>query len=158
MKKRDGILRLIITYKTVVGICEVLLSAGLIHVFGKNLGPIIAKVAVAFRMDITNPIVAGAIKHASALQPSTYIGITMVLFSFGALNIVEAWGLHLRQRWAEWLTVIATSLLIPFEVKEVVKGVTALKVAVLVINIAIVIYLARHKELFHRRRASAARH
>jgi uncharacterized membrane protein (DUF2068 family) len=66
------------------------------------------------------------------------------------LNLIEAYGLHKRLRWAEWLTVFATGLLIPFEVYEVWRRFSLLGVAVLVLNIAIVIYLAKHKELFPR--------
>lgn len=150
-KKKEGLLRIIIIYKTVVGVLEVLISAGLIHMFGKDLEQAFTNIALAFNLNLESPLVGKAIKEASSLQDGTYIGITLVIFSFGVLNIIESWGLHLRQRWAEWLTVIATSLLIPLEVREIIKGITALNASVLVINVAIVYYLARHKELFKRR-------
>ncbi len=149
-KKKEGFLRLIIIYKTVVGILEVLISAGLVHMLGKDLEQTFTNMALAVNLNIESPFVGKAIKEASSLHDSTYIGITLVLFSFGVLNIIEAWGLHMRQRWAEWLTVIATSLFIPLEVREIVKGITLLNAALLVMNVAIVYYLARHKELFKR--------
>jgi uncharacterized membrane protein (DUF2068 family) len=34
------------------------------------------------------------------------------------LELVEGGGLFYRKRWAEWLTVVATSLLVPLEVYE----------------------------------------
>jgi uncharacterized membrane protein (DUF2068 family) len=43
--------------------------------------------------------------------------------------------------WAEWLTIIITSSLIPFEIYEICRHPTAIKVAVLLINVAIVAYL-----------------
>src|SRR5437899_6513492 len=40
-------------------------------------------------------------------------------------------GLAMRRRWAEYLTVIATGILIPYEAYEVVKHVTLFKVTCL---------------------------
>jgi len=52
-------------------------------------------------------------------------------------------GLFLRKRWAEWLTVVATTLLIPLELYELVRKPSALKGAGLIVNILIVLYLVR---------------
>ena len=59
------------------------------------------------------------------------------------LELVEGVGLFYRQRWAEWLTVVATSLLIPFELYEVVRNPSLLKAGGIAVNIVIVIYLFR---------------
>jgi uncharacterized membrane protein (DUF2068 family) len=71
--------------------------------------------------------------------------------------LVESYGLHKRQLWAEWMTVVGTGLMIPYELYEIFKHVTTLKVVVLVINSLIVYYLARHKELFHSRKEERGR-
>jgi uncharacterized membrane protein (DUF2068 family) len=54
----------------------------------------------------------------------------------------EGTGLWLDQLWAEYLTVIATSLLLPFEVYELVSRPSFWKVGGIVVNVAIVVYLA----------------
>jgi uncharacterized membrane protein (DUF2068 family) len=41
--------------------------------------------------------------------------------------LVEGTGLWLDQLWAEYLTVVATSLLVPLELYELVRHPTALK-------------------------------
>ena len=74
------------------------------------------------------------------------IGIGAVLF--GALELTEAVGLARRRRWAEYLTVIAGCIGIPFEVMEVLRRQTPVRVIILLINVAIVIYLAWQKHLF----------
>jgi uncharacterized membrane protein (DUF2068 family) len=43
--------------------------------------------------------------------------------------------------WAEWLTVIITSSLVPFEIYEIVRHPTWVRIMVLAINLAIVGYL-----------------
>ena len=74
------------------------------------------------------------------------IGIGALLF--GALELTEAVGLARRRRWAEYLTVIAGCIGIPLEVEEVLRRQTPVRVSILLINVAIVIYLAWQKHLF----------
>jgi uncharacterized membrane protein (DUF2068 family) len=74
------------------------------------------------------------------------LGIGALLF--GILELTEAVGLARRRRWAEYLTVIAGCIGIPFEVMEVLHKQTPIRISILLINIAIVIYLAWQKHLF----------
>ena len=74
------------------------------------------------------------------------IGIGALLF--GLLELTEAIGLARRRRWAEYLTVIAGCIGIPLEVSEVLSRQTPVRISILLINVAIVIYLAWQKHLF----------
>ena len=68
--------------------------------------------------------------------------------AYALLEGVEAIGLWFSKRWAEYLTFVATIVFIPYEIDELVKGITALKVVALVINLAIAVYLLYAKRLF----------
>jgi uncharacterized membrane protein (DUF2068 family) len=72
----------------------------------------------------------------------------LVLIAYALVEGTEGVGLALRRRWAEYLIVFATGLLIPYEVWEVVHKVTLFRVGGLVLNVAIVAYLAYQKRLF----------
>jgi uncharacterized membrane protein (DUF2068 family) len=72
-------------------------------------------------------------------RKSTLYGI--VALAYAALEGAEAYGLWRRRRWGEWLTVLATSLLLIPEVWELTKSTTALKVGALLVNLAVVLYL-----------------
>ena len=61
---------------------------------------------------------------------------------------IEAIGLWFAKRWAEYLTFVATIVLLPIEVRELIKSVTWLKVLALVINLAVAAYLLYAKRLF----------
>jgi uncharacterized membrane protein (DUF2068 family) len=67
----------------------------------------------------------------------------LVALAYGTLEGVEAYGLWRRRRWGEWLTVVATSLLLIPEIWELSKGVTPLKAGALIVNLLIVAYLLR---------------
>lgn len=65
----------------------------------------------------------------------------IVALAYGALEAVEAYGLWRRRRWGEWLTVIATSLLLVPEIWELTKSISVLKLGALLANLLIVAYL-----------------
>src|SRR4051794_38691818 len=67
----------------------------------------------------------------------------LAALGYGTLELVEGVGLWLDQVWAEYLTVIATTLLIPFELYELARNPTILKAGGILINVLIVLYLAR---------------
>ena len=68
--------------------------------------------------------------------------------AYALLEGTEGVGLAMRRRWAEYLTVIATGVLIPYEAYEVVHHLTLFKVGALLLNLAVVGYLAYRKRLF----------
>ena len=77
--------------------------------------------------------------------------LTFLMLSAGAyfvLELVEAIGLWHEKRWAEYLTAVATSGLLPLEIVELIRKVTVIRVGALVINLAIVIWLLYRKRLF----------
>jgi uncharacterized membrane protein (DUF2068 family) len=61
--------------------------------------------------------------------------------AYSTVRFVEAYGLWLERTWAEWFALISGTLYIPFEVYEIVRRTTLVHVAVLLINLAIVLYM-----------------
>lgn len=72
--------------------------------------------------------------------------VMAVTVAYTAVVLAEGIGLWMRRPWAEWLTVLATASLIPFELWELLVRPPDRKLAVLVtvlLNGAVVWYLAR---------------
>ena len=82
------------------------------------------------------------------LSKGTLIEAGIALLCYAALEGVEAVGLWRGRRWAEYLTFIATVVLLPFEIYELTARVSPLKVIGLAINVAVVVYLIYAKRLF----------
>ena len=61
--------------------------------------------------------------------------------AYSIVRFVEAYGLWGERTWAEWFALISGTLYVPFEVYELVRRPTAIHVAVLLINLAIVFYM-----------------
>jgi len=81
------------------------------------------------------------IAKVQAISPDKYTVFGIIAIAYGVLEGVEGYGLWRRRRWAEYLTIVATSLLFVPEVYELTKTQTPLKVGALLANIAIVVYL-----------------
>lgn len=118
--KRDGIIVLIAVFKLVKAALLVAAGVGLIE-------------ALKGRIDLS--------RFVHAVTPFKIELASAGAFAYAALFLVEGTGLLMRKRWAEWLTVVATASLIPFEVYEIVKKVSALRIATLIVNILVVAYL-----------------
>jgi uncharacterized membrane protein (DUF2068 family) len=84
--------------------------------------------------------------YVGFFQHQTILGL--VLIAYALVELTEGVGLALRRRWAEYLIVLATGLLIPYEVWEVIHKVTVFRVGGLALNVAIAAYLAYKKRLF----------
>ena len=81
-------------------------------------------------------------------KPSTYHLIAAGLLLYGALQLAEGIGLWSLQRWGEYVAVVGTTLFVPLEVYELTEKVSWLKLVVLIVNVAAVIYLLLSKRLF----------
>ena len=89
-----------------------------------------------------------SLEKVSKLEPSTVTKLIGLMVGYGLLEGVEGWGLWKEKRWAEYLTVVATAGLIPFEIHELTKTVTVFRVGALVLNVAVIVFLVRAKGLF----------
>jgi uncharacterized membrane protein (DUF2068 family) len=83
------------------------------------------------------------IEKVSKISSNQDVVFGIVALGYGVLEGAEAYGLWMRRRWGEWLTVLATSLLFIPEIWELSKSASLLKVGALLVNIAVVAYLIR---------------
>jgi uncharacterized membrane protein (DUF2068 family) len=63
------------------------------------------------------------------------------MFVYASVFMVEGVGLIARRRWAEWFTVLVTASFVPLEIYEIARHPDAIRIAALVVNLAIVAYL-----------------
>lgn len=75
------------------------------------------------------------------LGPGKRVGIGVGALCYAAVFLVEGCGLLAGAVWAEYLTTIITTSLLPIEIYEIVESFSLLRVLVLVANVAIVLYL-----------------
>jgi uncharacterized membrane protein (DUF2068 family) len=148
-RRSRRVLRLIAAERIVRG--TLLLAAGIYLLFNVNsdFGRLAERVLRAIDLDPRRPLFHRFIAYLHHLHASEVRIAALFALGYGVLELVEGTGLWLDQLWAEYLTVIATSLLVPFELYELVRHPSVLKAGGLAVNLAIVAYLVH---LLRRRR------
>jgi uncharacterized membrane protein (DUF2068 family) len=81
-----------------------------------------------------------------------------IAFAYAALRFAESYGLWRARPWAEWLALISGTLLLPFEVRELMRGVTTIRVLLFLGNLGIVFYMYYLLRTGHRLRKAARSH
>jgi uncharacterized membrane protein (DUF2068 family) len=88
------------------------------------------------------------LEHVMAITPRNLFIAGWLVAAYAALEATEMVGLWQARRWAEYLTFVATVVFVPYEIYELSRGVSWLKVLTLLINVAIAVYLLLAKRLF----------
>jgi len=135
------LLRLIAGFKLLKAGLLIAVGVGAFRLLHRDLASVLEHWIEAFRIDPANHFVDAALGKASNLSPDQIKKLGVGSFIYAGLFLTEGVGLWLLKRWAEWLTTIITSSLVPVEIYEIHRHPTPVKLTVLAINLAIVGYL-----------------
>lgn len=109
-----------------------------------------------FHYDLDHSPVVDTIQKSFGYKHSTLVAVAAALLVYALIEIVEAVGLWRADRWAEYLTVVATAMFLPLEIYELTEKISYLKIATLGLNILAVLYILLSKRLFGLRGGRAA--
>ncbi|HET6246724.1 MAG TPA: DUF2127 domain-containing protein [Tepidisphaeraceae bacterium] len=118
------------------------LATQLHRLLDPNVGNSLRDFCHHVRVDPDNRHVHALIEKLTGVSPATLRRLRLGSYLYAALFATEGLGLIFRRKWAEYMTVITTSLLLPVEAYEIFHGHHHVgKIVFLVINVAIVVYL-----------------
>src|SRR3984957_5226501 len=135
---------LIALFKLTKGGLLVIVGIGAHRLLHRDVAETVAHWVDILRVDPDNRYIHRLLTHVLAVTPAQLKAASVGTFIYAGLLLTEGTGLLLRKRWAEYFTIITTAGLIPLEIYEISRHVTFAKFAVLVVNVAIVIYLVAH--------------
>ncbi len=151
---RFGLLRLIALYKIVKVVLLLLVAYGELRLRDASLVAKLLSWASARPYGLEHRMVSQLVEWFSGLSSSRAEALRLVTLGYAAVFAIEGIGLWMQKRWAEWLTVVITASLVPFEVWEMFTRPTFGKLAILLGNVGIVAYLVWHVR--HQQSAAAA--
>jgi uncharacterized membrane protein (DUF2068 family) len=140
MKQRsDLVIRLIALMKLVKAAMLIALGIGLLTMRHEHswLGDWIHAIAI----DPHGKYMSQLLDKIGAMDAHQFMRFGVGSLAYATVFLIEGIGLMLKKPWAEILTVIVTVSFIPLEIYELVVHPTLAKVAVLLINTAVVPYL-----------------
>jgi uncharacterized membrane protein (DUF2068 family) len=148
VRRPDFGLRVIIFWKAFKGTLLVAVSITAFLMVHSDVHDLAMDAVDWLGIDPATPRMVHLLDSLDTLTPRkiTMVGIGAAVVAM--VMFIEAWGLHRRRTWAEWLTVFVTASLIPFEIYHLAIHPSIGKVITLVANVAIVVYLLRHRWLF----------
>lgn len=143
MRRAAG-LQAIIAYKLVKAVAELLVSLFAIWLLVRGAEAGAASLAEVLLEHATR---AWALKVATVIVTSAttrHVEIAaFAAFADAVLSAVEGLALRAGRWWAPWLVVFATGSLLPWELLEILRRPTVIRVLLLLINVAVVLYLVR---------------
>jgi uncharacterized membrane protein (DUF2068 family) len=98
--------------------------------------------ALKLHVDPGNQYLQAALSKLLALDGRQSELLAAATVFYATLFAVEGIGLLFDRAWAEYLTIVETAGFIPIEIYEIVRDASAVRVATLAVNVAIVAYLA----------------
>jgi len=134
-------LLLIALFKLVKGILLVIVGIGALKLLRHDVAETVAHWVDILRVDPDNRFIHRMLSRLLSVSPNQLKAASVGTFVYAGLLLTEGTGLLLRKRWAEYFTIVTTAGLIPLEVYEISRHLTAAKIVVLLINAAIVLYL-----------------
>ena len=137
----DPGIRLIAFFELLKGTLVAIGALGLLTMLHKDVGNTLNEAVLRLRVDPDNRYIHVLITQLSGATPRQLEAVSAGSFLYAALRYVEGLGLMWRQRWAAYVTVIATAAFIPLELFELTRRVSWLKLVVIAMNVAVVWYL-----------------
>jgi uncharacterized membrane protein (DUF2068 family) len=153
-QKNTKMLWLIAVFKLLEGLLILGVAVGVLKLLHHDVAGVVADWITAMRIDPHNNHIHWLLAKLGVLDDHRLKQISAGSFVYAALRLTEGAGLLCRQRWAEYLIVLATGLLIPLEVHEILRHVSVPRISVFAINVAVMWYLVAN--LLRTRKLAAA--
>ncbi len=117
------------------------LGVGAIHLMGKDLNDEAVRLATALRFDPESRVVAMVLDKIDLIDARRLREIGIATFAYSGIALTEGTGLLLEKVWAEYLTLILTISFLPWELYELARRPSWMRLSLLLINLAVLWYL-----------------
>jgi uncharacterized membrane protein (DUF2068 family) len=132
---------LIAAFKIFKGLALLALGIGALKLLHKDVAAEAERWIDYLRVDPQGRYVQKALEKLGLLNDKKLKELSITTFFYSALLLTEGIGLAFRQRWAEYFTIVTTASLIPLEIYEIARRLSAPRIVLLLINIAVLVYL-----------------
>lgn len=157
MKIADG-LRAVAVYEAAKGALVLLAGFGVLSLMHHDAQHFAEQLVAHLHLDPAKGyprIFIDAAANATNARLWLLAGFALV---YVAVRWIEAYGLWLGKRWAEWLAAVSGGIYVPAEVYEILRGITWTKILLLTVNVCIVAYLVYMLWRTKRQPDGAAKH
>jgi uncharacterized membrane protein (DUF2068 family) len=119
----------------------ILLGIGALKLVHADLVDVVTRFIIDLRFDTEGRFASVILDKVALIDPHRLKQISVAIFAASGLHLLEGTGLVLRKVWAEYVTLILTASFLPWELFEIIRHVTWIKIVLTLLNIAVVVYL-----------------
>lgn len=145
---------LIAAYKLLQALLIGLIGLGARHLLHKDVGDELSALADHLHFNSEWRLVSFLLDKAELLNDPMLRRIGLVAFGYSAISAIEGIGLYFEKIWAEYLTLAITASFLPWEIFEIFRRLTLIRVSLLAANLLVFFYLlqlvADRERLRHR--------
>jgi uncharacterized membrane protein (DUF2068 family) len=127
--------------KIAKGIALACLSLGVFDLIHKDLTALAERFVQIARISPENKYVELALEKLGVVEPSTLIRLGMLSALYASIQLIEGLGLWFGAAWAEYMVVVSTGIFVPEECIGIFHHPTWLRLAILVVNALILVYV-----------------
>lgn len=135
-------LRFIAVTKLVKALLVVVIGLGAFRLINKDLEESARNLTMHLRIDPENHYARLLFEKVAKIDSSRLRHYGVVSFFFAAELFTEGVGLWLNQNWAKYMVIGGTGFFIPFEAYSCIQRFDWERLLLLIVNVAIVIYVA----------------
>ena len=135
-------LRTVATIEFSKGVAGVLLAFFLLSLLHKDLWDIADNLLQFFHVNPDRRLAQAFLDLADRVTDRQLWAFACGAFAYSTLRLVEAYGLWRTRVWAEWLAILSGLIYLPFEIHGLLHKSTPLRWSLLLINLALVSYVA----------------
>ena len=139
----NKLLLLIAAYKGLQALLFIAVGVGAFRLLHKDIEDVLTQVAAAMRFNPESRFVNFLLDKATLINDPVLRRIGAVAFSYAGLSLAEGIGLYLEKTWGEILTLAITASFLPWEIFEIFRRLTWVRVGLLVINVLVFLYLLK---------------
>jgi uncharacterized membrane protein (DUF2068 family) len=132
---------LIAAFKVAQALLFVSIGVGALKLLHKDVGDELMRLVDHLHYNPESRLVHFLLWRADQLDDHLLRRIGAVFFIEAGLDLAEGIGLYLEKVWAEYLTLTITGSFLPWEIFEVFKRITWVRVGLLAINLLVFFYL-----------------
>jgi uncharacterized membrane protein (DUF2068 family) len=114
---------------------------GAFHLLHRDLGAVAQRLAVALHFDPEWRITNLLMEKVTLVDPKRLREIGFFTFAYSLVTLVEGTGLLLEKVWAEYMTLSLTVMFLPWELYELARRPTWIRLGLLAINLVVLAYL-----------------
>lgn len=140
-KRVKGGLRVVSIFEATKGLLVLLAGFGLLAYIHKDLHFAAEQLVRHFHLNPASRYPRIFLDLAEHVTDARLWFMALSALLYAAVRFVEAYGLWLQRRWAEWFGLLTGGIYIPLELFEIARGVTWPKAVLLIVNVSIVGYL-----------------